>query len=350
MVKNKRFITVFMAIAFAVTTLVWVSCEKGPRSIVEPTKEDVSLARPSGNVHRVMEIQDRNTKRFLTMKGVVGTATAKNADGDYAIKILVRNASDVAQIPSELEGVSVVASVVGDIRAQDVYTDRYRPVKCGVSGGSFEYYRSNQFGYVYDGGTIGCVVKKGSDRFFLSNNHVFAHSNRRDIGDGIVQPALIDVGGVQNPDDVVATLYAFKRIRWRPLKNSNVIDAAIAKIEPGVDYSGYMIAGYAPSSTPAEAALGMAVKKCGRTTGLTYGTVTAINVTIVVNYMPDGYARYDDQIEYTKMSDSGDSGSLVVTQSGNKPLALHFAGGSSSGYGNPIQAVLDYFGVRIVSN
>jgi len=350
MARKSRFFTVAAATITLLALVVWLSCEKGPQSIVDPGQIELNLAKASSDLNRVMDIQDRHTQRFLTVEGVVGTATALNEDGGYAIKIMVRDEVSTAEIPAQLEGVPVVVSVVGHIRAEDAYTDRYRPVSCGVSGGSFEYYRSNQMGYVYDGGTIGCVVKKGSDRFFLSNNHVFAHANRRAIGDGIVQPALIDVGGVQNPDDIVAELYAFKTIFWKPLKNSNIIDAAIAKIKPGIEFTGVMIAGYAPATSPAEATLGMAVKKCGRTTGLTFGTVTGVNVTIVVDYMPAGYARFENQIEYTKMTDSGDSGSLIVTESGNQPVALHFAGGSTAGYGNPIQPILDYFGVTIYTN
>lgn len=350
MLKNKRSVAFFMAIVLVAACINWFSCEKGQRQVVAPDESQERLEKPSGNISRVMDIQDRHTKRFLSMRGVVGTATARDADGSYAIKVLVRNAGNADQIPEELENVPVMISVVGEIRAEQVFTGRYRPVKCGVSGGSYEYFRGNQYGYVYDGGTIGCVVKKGSDKFFLSNNHVIAHSNSRDIGDAVVQPGLIDVGGVHNENDIVAHLYAFKTIRWHPLRNSNVIDAAIAKIIPGIEFTGQMIAGYTPSSSPVDATLGMDVKKCGRTTGLTYGTVTAVNVTIVVSYLPKRVARFDDQVEYTKMSDSGDSGSLVVTADGNRPVALHFAGGSSSGYGNPIGAVLDYFGVSIVSD
>lgn len=352
--KKSRFSRLFTVLILSLifAGFIWVSCDHNPQGITNPTSVTdpaASMAKASKGISNIMAIQDKHTERLLAMENVIGTATTKLSNGQFAIKLLTKNATLESAMPRFIENVPVVVEIVGDIRAQG-YTGRYRPVKCGVSGGSAEYLRSNQAGYVYDGGTIGCVVQKNGTKYFLSNNHVFAHSNRRDIGDGIVQPGLIDNGGVQDPNNLVAVLSKFKKIKWKPLKNSNVIDAAIAEIMPGIPYSCSMKAGYTPSSTVATATIGLSVKKCGRTTGLTTGTVTGVNVTVVVNYMPDGYARYDDQVQFTNISDSGDSGSLIVTQSGNQPVALLFAGSSSTTFGNPIQAVLDYFHVTICSN
>lgn len=339
-------------VIFLLIGCVWFGCQNNDALVTNPTPaaQSEALAKSAPDIARVLSIQERYTENFLKINNVIGTATAQMEDGRFCVKILAKETVGAGKIPVTVENIPVMIEIIGDVRPEDVYTDRYRPVKAGVSGGSFEYYRSNQLGYIYDGGTIGCVVEKNGNRYFLSNNHVFAHSNRRKIGDGIVQPALIDVGGVQNPDNIVATLSAFKRIKWRPLKNSNVIDAAIAEILPGIDFSSQMICGYTPDANPATASLGMEVKKCGRTTGLTYGVVTGINVTILVNYMPDGYARFDHQIQFSRMSESGDSGSLVVSASGNHPVALHFAGSSDTSFGNPIQEVLNYFGVSICTD
>jgi len=46
---------------------------------------------------------------------------------------------------------------------------------------------------------------------------------------------------------------------------------------------------------------------------------------------------------------SGDSGSLMVTETGNNPVGLCFAGGSGSSFANPIGPVLQKLGVSICS-
>ncbi|MEK7424998.1 MAG: fibronectin type III domain-containing protein, partial [Actinomycetota bacterium] len=78
-----------------------------------------------------------------------------------------------------------------------------------------------------------------------------------------------------------------------------------------------------------------------------------INVTLDVCYVflivcfED--ARFVNQIAVTPdaFSAGGDSGSLIVTQGGNQPVALLFAGGEGRTIGNPIDLVLQRFGVTI---
>ena len=63
-----------------------------------------------------------------------------------------------------------------------------------------------------------------------------------------------------------------------------------------------------------------------------------------------GYeARFVNQISVSNPSFSapGDSGSLIVTQGGNQPVALLFAGDGQLTIGNPIIPVLQRFGVTI---
>jgi hypothetical protein len=95
----------------------------------------------------------------------------------------------------------------------------------------------------------------------------------------------------------------------------------------------------------------MAVKKAGRTTDLTFGTVDAIGVTVNVGYS-SGTARFVDQIIIAPagFSAPGDSGSLIVTndQSCPNPVALLFAGSETFTIANPIQKVYDAFKVEPV--
>ncbi len=354
--KIPKFLPVKIFVVLFVSILIFTSCDQPSTNVNTPKQTTTNLSKANMDIHKVFAIQDRHTDKLLRKKGVIGTATTKLANGQYAIKIMTNRAGMERQLPKQIEGVPVVVSNVGEIYAQDVFTDRYRPVPGGVSGGNFNDYRyfPGAGGGACVGGTIGCVVEKNGTKYFLSNNHVFARKNRASIGEAIVQPGLIDADPVcsQNTADVVANLSAYKVIKWQPLRNSNTIDAAIAKVKPGMQASCAMVSGYTPSSTPAAAFLGMKVKKTGRTTGVTYGTVTGVNVTVVVNYTPDGgYARFENQIEFTNMSAGGDSGSLIVTDnSANDPVALLYAGSDVTTIGNPIQLVLDYFGVTICSN
>jgi hypothetical protein len=49
----------------------------------------------------------------------------------------------------------------------------------------------------------------------------------------------------------------------------------------------------------------------------------------------------------SKFLNSGDSGSLMVTETGNNPVGLCFAGGSGGAFANPIGPVLQQFGVTV---
>jgi hypothetical protein len=98
------------------------------------------------------------------------------------------------------------------------------------------------------------------------------------------------------------------------------------------------------------ASLGMDVKKCGRTTELTSGTVTGVNVTVYISYSGGKIARFVKQIQFSDISEPGGSGSLIVANDGtNDPVALLFAGSDTTTIGNPINDVLDNFNVSICS-
>jgi hypothetical protein len=97
----------------------------------------------------------------------------------------------------------------------------------------------------------------------------------------------------------------------------------------------------------------LAVAKSGRTTGHTTGTIGSINTTVNVQYqIRCGAGRtyvltYTNQvvINSTTFSTGGDSGSLITTNDGcYHPVALLFAGSSSSTIGNPIGEVLTKLG------
>jgi hypothetical protein len=95
--------------------------------------------------------------------------------------------------------------------------------------------------------------------------------------------------------------------------------------------------------------VGLGVAKSGRTTGFTTGTIGSINTSVSVQYQAGcGQGKkfvvsYTNQvvINSSTFSAGGDSGSLIVTNDANhNPVALLFAGSSTTTIGNPIGQVL----------
>lgn len=344
--RLKTFLPIVTLAALAAVTLIWISCEKQPQSIIEPATESsalLNLSKVTSDINQVMAIQNRYTDALLKIDGVIGTATAAMPGGEYVIKVLAKREIRDRNLPAVIENVPVITEVVGEVVALS-FTGRYRPVTMGVSGGNIND-RTRKGAYIYcSGGTIGSVVYKNGNSYFLSNNHVFARENKATIGEDIVQPGLIEVNCSQITNDVVADLSEFVKITFKRTA-SNKVDAAIAQIRPTISFTSATQCGYTPSSTIATASLGMQVKKCGRTSEYTEGQVTGVNVTVLISYS-SGTARFVNQIQFSAMSEGGDSGSLIVTRSDNRPVALLFAGSSSTTIGNPILEVMNALGVN----
>lgn len=96
--------------------------------------------------------------------------------------------------------------------------------------------------------------------------------------------------------------------------------------------------------------LGMRVRKYGRTTEYTEGTVNLLNATVNIAYNTSRgqrTARFVDQVICTGMSAGGDSGSLVVDAASNVALGLLFAGSPQATIFTPIQTVLDMLGIDL---
>jgi hypothetical protein len=243
-------------------------------------------------------------------------------------------------VPEFLDDIPVVVEEVGEIRALE-FTGKYSSKQPGDSTG-----HKNECA----AGTFGAVDTKNGLNYILSNNHVLARQNAAAIGEDIGQPGRYDSVPRCNVNypNIVADLSQFQRIRFSFFAN-NRIDAAIAQIRSGIAFSCETECGYTPGSTSATATVGMAVKKCGRTTELSTGTVTGVNVTVLVGY-GSKRARFTGQIQFTNISSAGDSGSLIVTNNGhNNPVALLFAGSSTTTIGNPINEVLAWSGGTICS-
>jgi len=315
----------------------------------------VNAAEPQVNAQalaRAMQIQDRHTGRLMGIPGVVGTATGLDAAGQPVVKVFLAKGG-VPGIAAKLEGVSVDVEVTGVFVALrkpsgkpskppaiDPTARFPRPVPIGVSTGHPNI----------TAGTIGCrVFDEYGEVYALSNNHVYADENRALTGN-VLQPGPWD-GGI-DPADAIGTLWDFYLITFKgpyPPYYNNTIDAAIAWSSTDLLGKATPSNGYGtPKSSPVRAKVRLSVKKYGRTTGQTQGRVYAVNAKVDVGY-DSGVARFVNQIIVTpgSFSAGGDSGSLVVTADGNNPVGLLFAGSPTMTVCNPIDAVLEFFGVWI---
>jgi hypothetical protein len=220
---------------------------------------------------------------------------------------------------------------------------RRRPVR---GGDSLSSYRSLI-------GTAAITVvdtTRGGGCAIVSCNHVLAELNRGRVGDRIVQPALDDGGSLF---DACAYLDRWVPLRFGDCSTANLVDAAIAQVDPRcasswVEWIGPP-AGVRPGGSLSP---GETVVKVGRTTGLTAGNVIAVNVSAWIPYPPAfgqvAPAFYRDQIVATAMAGFGDSGSLLLDANDNA-VGLLFAGSPTHTFFNDITHVCEALSIRILT-
>jgi len=245
--------------------------------------------------------------------------------------------------------VRIVGRVVRQARAPRADSvpwpaQRHRPLAPGISVGHARVTAGTLGGFALAArGDVGA-------RFILSNNHVLADEDRARNGDLVLQPGRADGGRV--PADAVARFERAVRLK----RNSNLVDAALARLGDDVAIDAARVRGLGRlAGVRAEPlAPGDPVAKLGRTTGLTRGVVSAIEVDRVIVGYDEGERRFDDQVEISPrgrgvFSRGGDSGSLIVDD-GRHPAALLFAGNDAdTTYANPLAAVLTALRIRLVT-
>ena len=368
--SNPRRAMLLGTLAIAAAALLLAGCSKDQGNPLAPSATDLSgmkggaelsLANPA--VRAMAAVQDRHTADLMAIPGVVGTATGVDDNGELGIMVMTEHALGAGRLPAEIEGVRVFENVTGRIKAFAVADHRVKqtaPIQMGTSGG-WRYDLAN--GYCC-GGTLGSLVNKGGQQYVLSNYHVLeadivAGGNSRvaTAGDPVVQPGLIDISCNAANGQNVATLSGIKS-----LPGSNV-DAAIAQVVSGmVRTDGAILEIGTISATTQTAAINAAVKKSGRTTGLTRSKISGLNANVSVAYENEcagGSAftkSYTGQIVIanrgSKFLAGGDSGSLMVQDvaTNARAIGLLFAGSSTSAIANPIGQVLSFLGATMVGN
>jgi hypothetical protein len=270
-------------------------------------------------------------------KLVNGNPTGEDAIRVYVIiKAREHKIDKKALVPSSINGIQTDVVEIGEIRAL-ANVGKMLPAPGGVSIGHYQI----------TAGTLGCLVQKNGRVYILSNNHVLANINAAGPEDPILQPGPVDGGRLDK--DVIGHLSEFVPIQFNGAVNT--VDAAIARSTPPlVTPKNKCFGTIDPTSTPASRF--MLVKKCGRSTELTRGLITDVHAAVKVSYGVSGTAIFQDQIiiqsaPFFNFSQGGDSGSLIVTESGNHPTGLLFAGTGGYTIANKIENVLAAFAVKM---
>ena len=325
---------------------------------------------------RVKRILRYHRRKLMTMDNVVGTGMGyKIINGKTtnqpAVLVLVKKKLPESKlrsrqvIPKMLNEVVTDVIEVGEVRLLGQRTDKARPAMPGMSVGH----------YKVTAGTFGALVKDANtgELLILSNNHVLANaSDGRDgkcaLGDDILQPGAYD-GGTSS--DVIARLHRFVPIiknttvarcslaqgvenvvnsvlkyvkpnyKLKFIKTSsshNMVDAALAKpLKP--EYVTGKIFDLGELKGTVQPAIGMQVKKSGRTSGITSSEVKALDVVLKVMLGEGEEATFYEQILTGPMAQPGDSGSIVVDDN-MRVVGLLFAGSDQSTIINPILNVM----------
>ena len=215
--------------------------------------------------------------------------------------------------------------IIGSVRSfKSWYRDVVRPLQIGPSVGHYEITAGTLGGFV--------SVSGKSGTYMLSNNHVLANVDRAVWGDLVLQPGPLDNLA---PTQLVAGRFETAV----PLSTGalNSVDCAIAKVDPDISIEPtvlWNVGSLAGTAEPYDSASDL-VFKIGRTTGLSWGRISAIELDPINVSVESAIHAFDNQIEVEGMGTSpfsrpGDSGSLVVdTQC--RAIGLLFAGSTSGG-------------------
>ena len=189
-------------------------------------------------------------------------------------------------------------------------------------------------------GTFGALVRKGTgkDLYILSNNHVLAACNHTPVGMPILSPSNKDGGPtIEAPGEIgrhaeICELRSGEPTLVPPCQE----DLALAKALPDKvsSWQGDQQAGYDTPRKVRAPQSGVAVKKFGRTTGLTNGVLESrIAVMHPLPYKSKFFTAtvwFRDVwvvrgVEGMAFALPGDSGSLVVTEDGQAAIGIVFA-------------------------
>lgn len=362
--------------------LVSVSSVAGLLAAIALPANAQGLGLEHAAVKAVIAVQNEVTPGYMANPAILGTAVGVDGSEPVLVVYVDRghgNAGEtIKSLPVQIRGKLVRVEATDKFKAYGKpdagkpgggtpvshTAIQTAPIQLGTSGG----WRLDLANGYCCGGTLGSLIQvsgatnaNDNGLYILSNYHVFEADINAGTdgviartGDSVIQPGLIDVNCTASKAQNVATLRTISS-----LPNANV-DCSIAKIVDGqVDTTGAILEIGTISSQTAAASIGQAVKKSGRTTGLTRSTVSGLNASIKVTYDNEcagGTAftkSFTGQIVVSnsgsRFLNSGDSGSLMVEDktSNAKAVGLLYAGGGNTAIANPIGQVLQYIGTTL---
>jgi len=275
-------------------------------------------------------------------------------------------------VPSIVNGVKTDVQEVHQIKLLDVdRTGKFRPAMPGISIGHKNI----------TAGTFGLVVHKKGEWFILSCNHVLANCNNAQIGDDIMQPGPYDIkpemgdckmatlsefvwmnkigldpsscpfarATVAVLNSIAAIFHRQTRLRAVIFQDDiefNTVDCALARPDHDADIDSSILEIGAVTGT-AEPKVGMKVHKSGRTSSVTYGSVTQLDVTANVMVGDTEFALFTDQVAFDSIGEPGDSGSAILTED-NKVVVLLFAGSDTITLGNKFSNIVEELGLEVL--
>ena len=310
------------------------------------------------DIDELIAVKRRVEAEYLGRPGVTGIDVGYKEVGgqrtdQVAIRVLVERKRDRVpegqMVPVEIDGVvtDVIERVyVPQIAVQELDvsaqadTTHYASLQGGISMGPSRAINGSIFA-----GTLGAVVidNANNQHAALTNFHVAAVDTSWHVGDRMVAPSRIDTGTVP-ADEFGAIVRATL---------SGAVDGAVISIDAGrANQCSVVEIGQVRGVRTAT--MGMAVRKRGRTTGLTFGTVDGIAGSVIVNYgdgigtrtLTNQISIATDTARNPLFSDHGDSGSVIVDDAGFV-VGLLFAGAGSSTAANQITDVQSELNVRI---
>ncbi|WP_421742650.1 hypothetical protein [Cellulomonas sp.] len=310
------------------------------------------------SIAELVAIKERVEAEYLARPGVTGIDVGYKVVGGVQtdeVAIRVHVAKKKASVPkAQLVPASIDGAVTDvlertyelqvvrepmDFSAQ-ADTTHYATLQGGISMGP-----SRAIGGFVFAGTLGAIVTDNvsGKKAAVTNFHVACVDSGWSVGDRQVQPSRVDTGTVPG-DEFGAILRAVL---------SSHVDGAVISIDAGETTAGTIVdIGTVNGTKPAT--LGMVVRKRGRTTGLTHGSVDGLSLSVSVDYgdglgvhvLTDQVSIATDTAQNPLFSDHGDSGSVIVDSTG-AVVALLFAGSGTNTVGNPIASVLSELNIAI---
>lgn len=287
----------------------------------------------------LLALRDQVEAELRSIPGVVGVGVGfKERGGALTEEIVFRvyveekrpldDVPPAERIPDEIHGVKTdVLTVTIDTPQAD--TSKYRPIKGGIQIG-------NGSGEV---GTLGCLARRnaGGDVVVVSNHHVLL------AGDVTVADD-VDVG---QPDYSACCCCGCNKI-GKVLDGDigGLVDCAIASVDSDVERV-HQIAEIGAVAGTDTAVVGDVVRKRGRTSGLTSGSV------IDVSYVTSSTAghSFTDQIRIAPSGTGpfvspGDSGSAVVDEA-NNVVGIVWGASNNRGTASKIANVMSAMDINI---